>query len=157
MSPKIKKVLRKSSYGCKGGARPFAAYCKKDMLEWLRLPLWPFPVTSVVIQEKGNNGNTANVLIILHYLTKLLAFMAKVVKALRIVEKRCNAFYSSEVVTRASQAPIFMIVSVTFYISLHVGTKRPVFHLSPRDGYVLFVSGCLILTAVNSSSYGWLI
>ena len=89
--------------------------------------------------------------------TKLLAFMAKAKKALRIIEKRCNAFHSSEVVTRASQAPILMIVSVTYYISLHVGTKRPVFHLSPRDGYVLFVSGCLILTAANSSSYGWLI
>ena len=72
--------------------------------------------------RKRNNGNSANVLIILHYLTKLLAFMAKVKKALRIIEKRCNAFYSSEVVTRASQAPIFMIVSVTYYISLHVGS-----------------------------------
>ena len=41
--------------------------------------------------------------------------MAKVKKALRIIEKRCNAFYSSKVVTRASQAPIFMIVSVTYY------------------------------------------
>ena len=41
--------------------------------------------------------------------------MAKVKKTLRIIEKRCNAFYSSEVVTRASQAPIFMIVSVTYY------------------------------------------
>ena len=34
--------------------------------------------------------------------------------------------------------------------------KKPVFHLSPRDGHVIFVSGCLILTAVNSSSYGLL-
>ena len=31
-----------------------------------------------------------------------------------------------------------------------------VFHLSPRDGHVIIVSGCLILTAVNSSSHGWL-
>ena len=29
----------------------------------------------------------------------------------------------------------------------------PVFHLSPRDGYVIFDSRCLILTTVNSSSY----
>ena len=34
--------------------------------------------------------------------------------------------------------------------------KRLVFHLSPRDGHVITVSGCLILTAANSSSYGWL-
>ena len=46
------KVLRKSSYGCKGAARPFAAHCKKDMLEWLRVPLSPFAVISVVTQEK---------------------------------------------------------------------------------------------------------
>ena len=30
-------------------------------------------------------------------------------------------------------------------------------HLSPPDGHVIFVSRCLILTAVNSPSYGWLI
>ena len=36
-----------------------------------------------------------------------------------------------------------------FYISLYVGAKRLVFHLSPRDGHVTIVSGCLILTAVN--------
>ena len=36
-----------------------------------------------------------------------------------------------------------------FYISLYVGAKRLVFHLSPRDGHVIIVSGCLILTAVN--------
>ena len=36
-------------------------------------------------------------------------------------------------------------------------SKRPVFHLSQGDGHVIFVSECLILTAVNSSSYGWLI
>ena len=28
--------------------------------------------------------------------------------------------------------------------------------MSPRDGHVITVSGCPILTAVNSSSYGWL-
>ena len=31
----------------------------------------------------------------------------------------------------------------------NVGTKRLVFYLSPRDGHVIIVSGCLILTAVN--------
>ena len=38
---------------------------------------------------------------------------------------------------------------MTFYISLYVGAKQLVFHLSPRDGHVIIVSGCLILTAVN--------
>ena len=38
---------------------------------------------------------------------------------------------------------------MTYYISLHVGPKRLVFHLSPRDGHVITVSGCLILTDVN--------
>ena len=37
---------------------------------------------------------------------------------------------------------------MTYYISLYVGAKRLVFHLSPRDGHVIIVSGCLILTAV---------
>ena len=41
------------------------------------------------------------------------------------------------------------LVSVTYYISLYVGAKRLVFHLSPRDGRVIIVSGCLILKAVN--------
>ena len=36
-------------------------------------------------------------------------------------------------------------------------SQRLVFHLSPRDGHVIFVSECLILTAVDSSSYRWLI
>ena len=49
-----------------------------------------------------------------------------------------------------------MLVSVTYYISLDVREKRLAFHLSPRDGHVITVSGCLILTAANSSSYGWL-
>ena len=35
------------------------------------------------------------------------------------------------------------------YISLYVGVRRLVFHLSPQDGHVIIVSGCLILTAVN--------
>ena len=51
---------------------------------------------------------------------------------------------------------MFMMGSVTYYIGLHVGAKQPVFHLSPCDGHVIFVSGCLILTAVNSSSCGLL-
>ena len=41
------------------------------------------------------------------------------------------------------------LVSVTYYISLYVAAKPLVFHLSPRDGHVIIVSGCLILTAVN--------
>ena len=38
---------------------------------------------------------------------------------------------------------------MTCYISLYVGTKRLIFYLSPRDGHVIIISGCLILTAVN--------
>ena len=38
---------------------------------------------------------------------------------------------------------------MTYYISLYVGAKRLVFHLSQRDGHVIIVSGCLILTADN--------
>ena len=41
------------------------------------------------------------------------------------------------------------LVSVTYYISLYVAAKRLVFHLSPQDGHVITVSGCLILTPVN--------
>ena len=41
------------------------------------------------------------------------------------------------------------LVSVTYYISLYVGAKRLVFHLSLRDGHVIIFSECLILTAVN--------
>ena len=37
---------------------------------------------------------------------------------------------------------------MTYYIILYVGAKGLVFHLSPRDGYVIIVSGGLILTAV---------
>ena len=38
---------------------------------------------------------------------------------------------------------------MTYYVSLYVGVKRLVFHLSPRDSHVIIVSGCQILTAVN--------
>ena len=41
------------------------------------------------------------------------------------------------------------LVSVTYFISLYVKARRLVFHLRPRDGHVIVVSGCLILTAVN--------
>ena len=41
------------------------------------------------------------------------------------------------------------LVRVTYYISLYGGAKRLVFHLRPRDGHVIIVSGCLILTAIN--------
>ena len=36
-----------------------------------------------------------------------------------------------------------MLASVTCYSGLHVGAKRPVFHLSLRDGHVIFVSRLL--------------
>ena len=39
-----------------------------------------------------NNGNIAKVLIILRHLKKLHAFIGKVKNALRIIEKRRNAF-----------------------------------------------------------------
>ena len=47
--------------------------------------------------------------------------------------------------------PLCSIIAlgVTYYISLYVGAKRLIFHLSPRHGHVINVSGCLILTAVN--------
>ena len=38
---------------------------------------------------------------------------------------------------------------MTYYISLYGGAKRLAFHLRPRDGHVIIVRGCLILTAVN--------
>ena len=38
---------------------------------------------------------------------------------------------------------------MTYYISVYVWPKRLVFHLSPRNGHLIIVSGCLILTAVN--------
>ena len=41
------------------------------------------------------------------------------------------------------------LVGVTYYVSLYIGAKRLVFYLSPRDGHVIIVSGCLILIAVN--------
>ena len=47
----------------------------------------------------------------------------------------------------------FMFVSMPYYITSYSGTKQLVFYLSPRDDHVIIVSGCLILTAVNSSSY----
>ena len=42
-------------------------------------------------RQTKNNGNIASVLIILHHLTKLHAFIGKVKNAWRIIEKRCNA------------------------------------------------------------------
>ena len=40
------------------------------------------------------------------------------------------------------------LLAVAKYI-YYIGAKRLVFYLSPRDGHVIIVSGCLILTAVN--------
>ena len=54
---------------------------------------------------------------------------------------------------RLKRCFILMFVSVTNYIGLHVGAKLPVFHLSPRYGQVIFVSGCLLLNLY--SSYNW--
>ena len=48
-----------------------------------------------------------------------------------------------------AQFRFYVELSVTFYISLFLGAKRLAFHLSPQDGHVIIVSGCLILTAVN--------
>ena len=42
-----------------------------------------------------------------------------------------------------------LIFGILRYISLYVGAKRLVFHRSPRDGHVIIVSRCLILTAFN--------
>ena len=38
---------------------------------------------------------------------------------------------------------------MTCYISLYVGAKRQVFYVCPREGHVIIVSECLILTAIN--------
>ena len=67
---------------------------------------------------KKKNGNIATVLIILHHLTKLHAFMRKVemrYESLRNVAMhfkafKCgkNTFYSSAVVTRAFRVPVFV-------------------------------------------------
>ena len=54
---------------------------------------------------------------------------------------------------RLKRCFILMFVSVTNYIGLHVGAKLPVFHLSPRYGQVIFVSGCLLFNLY--SSYNW--
>ena len=40
------------------------------------------------------------------------------------------------------------LLAVAKYI-YYIGAKRLVFYLSPRDGHVIIVSGCLILTAIN--------
>ena len=39
---------------------------------------------------------------------------------------------------------INILVTVLYYISIYVGAKRLAFHLSPRDGHGIIVSGCLI-------------
>ena len=68
------------------------------MLELPRVPRCPYAINSIVTplplppSPTQKNDNIANVLIILHYLTKLHAFMGKVKNALRIIEKRCNPF-----------------------------------------------------------------
>ena len=90
--------------------RPFAMHCKKDMLEWLRVPRsrWPFAIISIATQKRKKNRKIANVLTIFHYWRscthsweglKMCYF-----KAFICVK---NALYSSAVVTRASRAPIF--------------------------------------------------
>ena len=48
------------------------------------------------------------------------------------------------------------LVGVTCYITLYVGAKRLIFYLSPRDGHVIIVTGCLILTAVNLIILIWM-
>ena len=57
-------------------ARPFAAHCKKDVLEWLSVPRWNFAIISSQAKKIKMVG-IANVLIILHHLTKVHAFMGK--------------------------------------------------------------------------------
>ena len=59
--------------------RLFAMHCKKDMLEWLRVPRsrWPFAIISIATQKRKKNGKIANVLTIFHHLTKLHAFMGR--------------------------------------------------------------------------------
>ena len=92
------------------------AHCKKDMLEWLRVPRWPFAV--IFYHHAKKDGKIAKVLTILHHLTKFSTHSRERLKiryeslrniAVHFKEFKSvkNAFYSSAVVTRASQAPIF--------------------------------------------------
>ena len=60
--------------------------CWSDYVSHVDLQLSFFIIT----QKK--DGNIARVLIILHHLTKLHAFMGKVKNTLRNIEKHCNAF-----------------------------------------------------------------
>ena len=56
------------------------------MLLPICVPHWPFVIISIVTAQRSKT--------ILHHLTKLHAFMGSVANALRIIEKRCNAFWS---------------------------------------------------------------
>ena len=64
--------------------------CWSDYVSRVDFSLTFIAIISIVTPKK--NGNIAKVLIILHHLTKLHAFMGKVKNTLRIIEKRCSAF-----------------------------------------------------------------
>ena len=89
-----------------------------------------------------------------------------------VVYELCRTWSTDHCTDRSTDPPIKTIIKMTirnftyrlfcfvfcYCCFLHCGDerrtsvlrKRPVFHVSPRDGHVIFVSGCPILTAVNS-------
>ena len=119
MSRKIKSLTKIFDLMAAKETSPFTAHCKKDMLEWLRVPRWPFAVFFYhLAKKKEKDGNIAKVLIILHHLTKFITHSWERLKiryeslrniAMHFKEFKSvkNAFYSSAAVRRASQAPIF--------------------------------------------------
>ena len=73
MSRKSKSLTKIFDLTAAKETSPFTAHCKKDMLEWLRVPRWPFAVFFYhLAKKKKKDGNIAKVLIILHHLTKFI-------------------------------------------------------------------------------------
>ena len=76
--------------------------------------------------------------------------------AIRKQISRCRIHFPHELTCQILTDQSIKIRRRAYCISLYVRAKQLVFHLSPRYGHVIIVSGCLILTAVKSFSYGWL-
>ena len=53
-------------------ARPFVAHCKKDVLEWLRVPRWNFAIISIVTQKKNKKNVSALPMCWLFFINLLL-------------------------------------------------------------------------------------
>ena len=52
MSRKIKSLTKIFLRLQRRLARPFAEHCNKDMMQWLRVPRWPFTFISIVTPKK---------------------------------------------------------------------------------------------------------